>query len=142
MAPSFFDSIDDNPAPLGAVDPAHAQALLEDIANTYSAATRDVFTTHICLFERIVEGSSFLSTLLRRYPDIIAALEKQSAEEVADQVLDALPAAISACDNRDAVMVALRNARNQIALITALADITGMWDVRAVTACLSRLADQ
>ena len=142
MAPSFFDSIDDNPAPLGAVDPAHAHALLEDIANTYSAATRDVFTTHICLFERIVEGSSFLSTLLRRYPDIIAALEKQSAEEVADQVLDALPAAISACDNRDAVMVALRNARNQIALITALADLTGMWDVRAVTACLSRLADQ
>ena len=102
---------------------------------------RNIIDTHQALFLRIVEGSSFLASLLRRYPDIVTALGENSAEALADNLLAELPAAVAACKTRDEVMAALRHTRNKIALVSALADLSGIWDVGAVTGCLTRLAD-
>ena len=89
---------------------------------------------------RIGEGSSFLASLLRRYPEVVTALSENSAEAHADNLLNDLPAAVAACKTRDEVMSALRHTRNQIALVSALADLSGLWDV-ARYGLLTRLAD-
>ena len=122
-------------------DEAHAHARMEDVIAVYAEEGAQIFDTHSALFVRIVEGSSFLAGLLRRYPGVVTALTENAAEAYADNLLSELPAAVAACKTRDEVMAALRHTRNKIALVSALADLSGIWDVGAVTRCLTRLAD-
>ena len=139
---AFFDIV--AAAQSGTIAPydrGHARALLDDVRAAYPADTAHIFDTHSALFLRIVEGSSFLTALLRRYPEVVAALRDTSAEAYTDALLHALPDAVKACSGRDDVMAVLRHTRNKIALVSALADLADIWDVAAVTGCLTRLAD-
>ncbi len=142
MPESFFASMADATLPdIAPFDDAHARARLDDVVAAYPTEAAHIFDTHEALFLRIGEGSSFLASLLRRYPEVVTALSENSAEAHADNLLNNLPAAVAACKTRDEVMSALRHTRNQIALVSALADLSGIWDVAAVTGCLTRLAD-
>ena len=142
MPESFFASMADATLPdIAPFDDAHARARLDDVVAAYPTEAAHIFDTHEALFLRIGEGSSFLASLLRRYPEVVTALSENSAEAHADNLLNDLPAAVAACKTRDEVMSALRHTRNQIALVSALADLSGIWDVAAVTGCLTRLAD-
>ena len=142
MPRAFFASVGAARLPdIAPYDEAHARARLDDVIAVYAEEGAQIFDTHSALFLRIVEGSSFLAGLLRRYPDVVTALTENAAEAYADNLLSELPAAVAARKTRDEVMAALRHTRNKIALVSALADLSGIWDVGAVTRCLTRLAD-
>ena len=142
MPESFFVSVADAPLPdIVPYDEAGARARLDDIVAAHPENGAQIFDTHCGLFLRIGEGSSFLTSLLRRYPEVVTALSENSAEAHADNLLNDLPAAVAGCKSRDEVMATLRHARNKIALVSALADLSGIWDVAAVMGCLTRLAD-
>ncbi len=81
--------------------------------------------------------SPFLRDLMRREGDwlreaLAAAPESYLAAELTR--LDGLAA--------DALAPALRRAKRRVALLTALADLGGVWRLEEVTAALSRLADR
>ncbi len=88
----------------------------------------------------VMEASPFLRDLMLEDSARVAAL---LAADPATRI-DALNAA-TATAWRDAneadLMAALRHARGEVALLTALADLGGVWDVVKVTAVLSAFAD-
>ena len=142
MPRAFFASVAAARLPdIAPYDEAHARARLDDVIAVYEEEGAQIFGIHSTLFLRIVEGSPFLAGLLRRYPDVVTALTENAAEVYADNVLSELPTALAACKTRNEVMAALRHTRNKISLVSALADLSGIWDVGAVTRCLTRLAD-
>ena len=69
MPESFFASMADATLPdIAPFDDAHARARLDDVVAAYPTEAAHIFDTHEALFLRIGEGSSFLASLLRRYP--------------------------------------------------------------------------
>ena len=76
--------------------------------------------------------SPFLSQLIQRQPDLMAIIETSDFEA-------ALMAAFTV--SADCVGSRLRKIRNGVALITALADLSGVWDLERVTKTLSDFAD-
>lgn len=102
------------------------------------------------IYEAWGEGAGFLDavfaaapylarTALRR-PDTLRELASQSPEAL---VQKACEAALSAAELTDemAVMTALRQAKLDLHLVTALADLSGAFDLRQVTDALSDFAD-
>ena len=77
----------------------------------------------------------FLKGLIRSQRSILGMMVSQGPEA-------ALAAALAvARDDSQPVMPRLRNARRQVALVTALADLAGLWPLERVTAALSDFAD-
>ena len=71
MPESFFVSLADASLPdIVPYDEAGARARLVDIVAAYPENGAQIFDTHCGLFLRIGEGSSFLTSLLRRYPEV------------------------------------------------------------------------
>ena len=85
-------------------------------------------------------GSPFLSDLLLREHAVALSVMADGPGAVIGRTLDAL-AALPATTSRSAVMAATRQAKRQVALAAALADIGGDWGQAQVTAALSALAD-
>ena len=108
MPESFFASVADAPMPdVVPYDEAGARARLDDIVAAYPENGVQIFDTHCGLFLRIVEGSSFLTSLLWRYPEVVTALSENSAETHADSLLNDLPAAVAGCKSRDSGRIRL-----------------------------------
>jgi [glutamine synthetase] adenylyltransferase / [glutamine synthetase]-adenylyl-L-tyrosine phosphorylase len=82
---------------------------------------------------RASANSSFLAGLIEAYPDLVALLEKDDPDA-------ALAAAMAA--NADNPAATLRNRRQGVALVTAIADLAGIWDLTKVTRILSDFADE
>ena len=123
------------------LDVAHPTALLDDIMAELSPLAHAEVAAHRSFFLWLVEGSSFLTRLMRRYPDTLDALVSQPAATYLNALLEGLPARVAHAEGRDEAMAILRHARNQLALVTALADVADQWDVEQVTDFLTRLAD-
>ncbi len=121
------------------LDVARSDLLLEDLQAIEAVAP--LVSKHRHFFAWLVEGSPFLARLMRRYPDVLQALQKQAVEDYLDDVFAALEHDMAAATDKGAVMGLLRHARNRAALSIALADIADIWDVETVTKYLSRLAD-
>lgn len=89
----------------------------------------------------IAEGSPFLWRLIRRDPaaaaDLLAHAPEAGLAAISAAVRDA-----GLAGDRHAGMKALRQARNRHALLVAMADLGGVFDVIAVTRALSDLADE
>jgi glutamate-ammonia-ligase adenylyltransferase len=87
----------------------------------------------------IFGASPYLVSLVRRDPKRLASL--LAADPVA-QLADILArtAQVAALDNA-AAMVALRKLKAELHLLTALADLGGVWDLDQVTGALTRFAD-
>jgi [glutamine synthetase] adenylyltransferase / [glutamine synthetase]-adenylyl-L-tyrosine phosphorylase len=93
------------------------------------------------LLAGIFSGSTFLTGLIERDP---ARLEKilTTAPEVRLEWLKAeLASRLSTAATRADVMRALREFKSEVALLTALADLAGVWPVLIVTGALSECAD-
>jgi glutamate-ammonia-ligase adenylyltransferase len=127
--------------PHAPLDPAHAATLLEDVTANLSEAACGLVAEHQDFFLWLVEGSSFLARLLRRYPDTLDHLAHQAAEAYLDGLLAALPTQVAEAASRDEAMAILRQTRNRFALVIALSDLADQWDVEKVTDYLTRLAD-
>ncbi|WP_372839485.1 glutamine-synthetase adenylyltransferase [Phaeovulum sp.] len=82
--------------------------------------------------------SPFLAGLLKREAEWIGPVLLGSPEAA---LADAL-AAPEAAEGAEALAVALRQAKRRVALLSALADLGGVWALEAVTGALSDLADR
>jgi [glutamine synthetase] adenylyltransferase / [glutamine synthetase]-adenylyl-L-tyrosine phosphorylase len=85
------------------------------------------------VFRRAKTNSPFLAQLIERRPDLVALLKK-------GEVDNALASALATTIDGD-VGATLRLRRQGVALVTAIADLSGMWDLTRVTRILSDFAD-
>jgi glutamate-ammonia-ligase adenylyltransferase len=92
------------------------------------------------LLNAIFGNSPFLTQAALAAPDTLRRLVHDGPEAVLDR---AVAAAGSERERSEAdTMTALRLAKRDVALATAIADIAGAWDVFKVTGALSRFADR
>ena len=82
--------------------------------------------------ERAKANSPFLAQLIERQPDIVAIILRGDFNA-------ALTAALAI--DADNVAATLRKQRQGVALVTAIADLSGAWDLTRVTRILSDFAD-
>ena len=89
----------------------------------------------------IAEGSPYLWDLIRADPERFLALLEADPEVRFAALLAEMEHGARAADNDDEVMQALRRGKSEAALLTALADIGGVWPVDRVTRALTEFAD-
>ena len=122
--------------------PADARRRLTELLETPSAAklkpelergrTRDVLLG-------LADHSPYLWALVHEDPDRLVRLLRRPPDESLGAVVQALA---SRRDEHEAeLMPALRRAKRESALLIALADIGGVWDVVEATEALTRFAD-
>ncbi|MGE0612210.1 MAG: bifunctional [glutamine synthetase] adenylyltransferase/[glutamine synthetase]-adenylyl-L-tyrosine phosphorylase, partial [Hyphomicrobiales bacterium] len=83
---------------------------------------------------------SYLTSLILREPALLADILLSDPDSSADSLSGCLDAAMKLAATQEEAMKALRRYKNGIALLTALADIAGVWSVAEVTAALARAA--
>ena len=107
------------------------------LPGTLTETDRDFDSQH--LLKAIFGNSPYLSELLLSEPAVLTSL----LAEGPDVALEALLAehAAEAPGNRIKLMANLRRTKRRLALLTALADITGLWPLERTTEVLSRFAD-
>ncbi len=88
----------------------------------------------------VLEDSPFLRSLALDDPARLARLLGEEPKASLARLVGETDAAWQA-DDQDALMRRLRRGRQEVALLTALADLGGVWDVVAVTAALTAFAD-
>ena len=92
------------------------------------------------VFESTFGNSPFLARLALREGSTLAELVISGPEAALARV-EAAVGAVERAEDETAAMAILRRAKRQTALIVALADVGGLWDVAAVTRALSLFAD-
>jgi len=88
----------------------------------------------------VMEDAPFLRGLMLDDPARLAALLAADPAESLGRIVAATEAAWQGGDQAE-LMRRLRHGRQEVALLTALADLGGVWDVVAVTAALTAFAD-
>ncbi len=92
------------------------------------------------LLEGVAGASPYLRRLALKRMDRLAAMVAAPPRDALQEIFAAAENA-SAAEDQDAQMKALREAKQDAALLIALADIGGVWDVMEATEALSRFAD-
>lgn len=111
----------------------HRRAGLEETFETYPLARRVLLG--------IAEASPFLLEIVRTDPvRLVHALETAPAARIAALVAQGR-AAVAAAEDEGTAMAALRRMRAEAALVIALADMGGAFDLTAVTGALTDVAD-
>ena len=114
-------------------DEAVAAALQEHVASQPGSAA---------LLAGLLAHSPFLTQIMRFDPEGLLASLTQAPEARRDALLAEIEAfAAAGCETAD-LMRELRRFRRSMALLIALADIGGVWDVETVTAALTATADK
>ena len=88
----------------------------------------------------VLETSPFLRSVTLEDPERLIAFLSDAADTHLQRLLNSTAKAWRGTDEAGA-MSALRRARKGMALLVALADLGGLWDVEAVTDALTRFAD-
>jgi len=130
--------------PLGSDDPRVADALGEieaEMEEAARAAGLSITESVRQLLTGILAGSPYLSGLIRRDPARLVRLLVQVPEETREQLLETVAQRSAEASTVSELMSALRVFKNEIALLTALADLGGIWDLSEVTSTLTRAAD-
>jgi glutamate-ammonia-ligase adenylyltransferase len=86
-------------------------------------------------------NSPFLSSCALKSPRTLEIVMTSGPDAAMEALVDELRGVLPSIDAQDAFMRALRQARTRVALITALADISGRWTLEQVTAALSDFAE-
>ncbi len=119
------------PAPF---DKARAEAGLLSLAeNAKSEPDRR-------LLSAVFGNSPFLGACLLRDPEFAGELLTTPPDAVLESVLAELKAADAGTEDTGQLMARLRAAKTRVSLVTALADITGLWPLEKVTGALSAFA--
>ena len=87
----------------------------------------------------LADHSPYLWSLASEDPARLVRLLQAAPEESLQALIDALAARRD--DDEAALMPALRHAKREAALLIALADVGGVWDLEATTEALTRFAD-
>jgi glutamate-ammonia-ligase adenylyltransferase len=93
------------------------------------------------LIAGLAEGSPHLWDLVRADPARLVTLLQSDPDSRFDAILASATQAVAATTDEAEVMRLLRRMKAEAALLTALADIGGVWPVMRVTAALTALAD-
>src|SRR5689334_19296419 len=93
------------------------------------------------LVAAVAEGSPFLTDLVAGDPGYAVECLTEAPENLLERLCRSLRAAGSAIEDSDDMSVVLRLRRREAALLTAMADLGGVWDGEAVMAALTRFAD-
>ncbi|WP_334163788.1 bifunctional [glutamine synthetase] adenylyltransferase/[glutamine synthetase]-adenylyl-L-tyrosine phosphorylase [Phenylobacterium sp.] len=124
-------------APCGpVVDPKAAERAREIVADTWSGPALDQAWPALA---PVFGASSYLASLARRDPRMLGRILESDPDERLADVL-ARTAAAAALDS-EAATVELRRLKAELHLLTALADLGGVWDLDQVTGALTRFAD-
>lgn len=91
------------------------------------------------LLAAIFGNSPFLTDAAFAEPDTIRQFFENGVDTAFDQIIADLTSTISS--DRSTLMIQLRKARRRVALVSALADIAGLWPLDRVTGVLSHFAD-
>jgi [glutamine synthetase] adenylyltransferase / [glutamine synthetase]-adenylyl-L-tyrosine phosphorylase len=86
----------------------------------------------------VFAASPYLAGLARRWPERLRLTLEATPE---DRLATILSATVALTGGADEVRAALRWLKAELHLLTALADLGGVWDLDAVTDALSRFAD-
>jgi len=89
----------------------------------------------------IADHSPYLGTLVRADAQRLLRLLQQSPEQSLALCLDGLVRDYASAENEAQLMRFLRLAKQEVALLVALADLGGLWPLNDVTQALSRAAD-
>ena len=89
----------------------------------------------------ILAGSPYLGGLIERDPARLQRLLTRAPEARLAELSAELTAELQATLDRPAAMRALRVFKTEVALLTALADLGGVWPAMTVTAALTECAD-
>jgi glutamate-ammonia-ligase adenylyltransferase len=109
------------------------------LASDEGAPLKALSARDIATLRRIADGSVFLWGLIEREPAGAAELIGDQPEPRLQAILDRVAAASR--EDRTTLAAILRRARNEAALLIALADIGDVWDGATVTQALSDFAD-
>jgi glutamate-ammonia-ligase adenylyltransferase len=93
------------------------------------------------LAEAIAGGSPFLRQLMLRDPVFAGRVFREDADRLMGLQLEGLRTIPPELPQAE-VMARLRQLRKRVALVVAVADLSGAWDVEEVTAALTDFADQ
>jgi glutamate-ammonia-ligase adenylyltransferase len=113
-------------------DPEAAEALAAHVAGNERSAA---------LVAGLVAHSPFLTQIMRQDPAGLLACLTEAPEARRDALLAEVAQAGAAAGDAPELMRLLRRFRRSMALLIALADIGGIWDVETVTAALTATAD-
>jgi glutamate-ammonia-ligase adenylyltransferase len=93
------------------------------------------------LLDAVLGHSPFLARIVTSRPQwLLEALAEEPFGHL-DRVLETLRSICAQAAKDDDIMPALRQARQRVALLVALADLGGVWTLAEVTEALTRLAD-
>ena len=88
---------------------------------------------------KIESGSPYLTTLLESHSDFAAQAFKADSDSALNSLIDAIT--VNEVTSREEVMSTLRQAKQKLALLVALYDLSGKWQLEKVTNALTRFAD-
>ena len=89
----------------------------------------------------IVAGSSYLRTEIARSPERLERILRSNPEQHFASLSAGLAERLLTLDAMPEAMTALRTYKSEVALLTALCDLAGVWSVMEVTRVLSETAD-
>ncbi|PWB84266.1 MAG: bifunctional [glutamate--ammonia ligase]-adenylyl-L-tyrosine phosphorylase/[glutamate--ammonia-ligase] adenylyltransferase [Methylocystaceae bacterium] len=125
------------------IDPAQAQAalarVLERDADGALAACLAAHPKARALLEGVLGSSPYLADLAARDPARLAGVLESDPAERVERLIEATRAQAPASEAE--LMRALRLAKQEAALVIALADLSKVWGTLEATAALTRLAD-
>lgn len=122
------------------IDPARAARWREAIAPEAFAAWQAAGPEGGAFLDAVFAAAPYLARSAARRPATLQALGEQSPENLLERALDAARAAGALEDEAD-VLRALRQAKADMHLTVALADLAGAWPLETVTRALSDFAD-
>ncbi len=124
-----------------------AQQKLKDFLENYNETQLVEFKRVINRAEKertllsIFSNSPYLTRLLFKYPEFALRLIRCSVDEITDDIFTRLNTECIDCSNQNELMRTLRIAKAEIALTTALADLSGLWSLKKITSVLSKFAE-
>jgi glutamate-ammonia-ligase adenylyltransferase len=93
------------------------------------------------LIEGVADHSPYLWRLISADPARLARLAGEDPQSSVERILQTAREGTRAASDEQEAMTALRRAKQEAALVVALADIGGLWDVMRVTQALTAFAD-
>lgn len=89
----------------------------------------------------VISGSPYLAQLIRTNPGRLYRILQTDPDRLFDDLVAEVCNNVSGADDRASVMKALRKFKANVALLTGLADLGGVWPVMRVTDVLTECAD-
>lgn len=121
------------------------ESFLHDVANEGAPHHALINELHIHkqflpLINAIAGNSAYLARLMLRHRTLFYDFCTRNPEHIFEEIIDTVLASKTSALSLQQIMAQLRIAKEQAALIAALSDISGLWDVVLVTRQLSRFA--